>query len=44
MPLEDIGRFFGLLVDGVAVQVSAGFPVDVEPVLKLVQTAIAPRA
>jgi TetR/AcrR family transcriptional regulator, transcriptional repressor of aconitase len=44
VPLEDIGRFFGLLVDGVAVQTSAGFPVDVGPVLNLVQAAIAPRA
>jgi TetR/AcrR family transcriptional regulator, transcriptional repressor of aconitase len=43
MRLEDIGRFFGLVVDGVALHVSMGFPVDVEPVLALVRDAVAPR-
>ena len=43
VPLEQIGRFFGLIADGVALQTSAGFPVDVEPVLALVRDAIAPR-
>ncbi len=43
MPLEQIGSFFGLVVDGVALHVSMGFPVDVEPVLALVRDAIAPR-
>jgi len=32
-----------LLIDGIAVQVSSGFPVDVEPVLELLEDAIAPR-
>ena len=44
VPLEHIGRFFGLLADGVAVQTSSGFPVDIEPVLGLMRDAIAPRA
>ena len=43
LPLEHIGRFFGLIADGIALQTSAGFPVDVEPVLGLVRDAIAPR-
>jgi TetR/AcrR family transcriptional regulator, transcriptional repressor of aconitase len=43
VPLEQIGRFVGLLIDGIAVQVSSGFPVDVEPVLELLEDAIAPR-
>ena len=43
LPFEEIGRFFGLVVDGVALHVSMGFPVDVEPVLALVRDAIAPR-
>ena len=44
VPLEQIGRFVGLLIDGIAVQVSSGFPVDVDPVLELLEDAIAPRA
>jgi TetR/AcrR family transcriptional regulator, transcriptional repressor of aconitase len=43
MPLEQVGSFFGLVLDGVALHVSMGFPVDVEPVLALVRDAIAPR-
>ena len=43
LPLEQIGRFFGLIADGIALQTSAGFPVEVEPVLELVRDAIAPR-
>lgn len=43
LPFEAIGRFFGLVIDGVAVNTSMGFPVDVEPILTLVRDAIAPR-
>lgn len=43
LPFDAIGRFFGLVIDGVAVNMSMGFPVDVEPVLTLVRDAIAPR-
>jgi AcrR family transcriptional regulator len=43
LPFEAIGRFFGLVIDGVAVNMSMGFPVDVEPILTLVRDAIAPR-
>jgi AcrR family transcriptional regulator len=40
---EEIGQFLGLVLDGIALQTSAGFPVDVEPILHLVADAIAPR-
>jgi AcrR family transcriptional regulator len=43
MPLEQVGSFFGLVIDGVALHVSMGFPVDVEPVLGLLRDAIGPR-
>ena len=43
VPFEAIGKFFGLVVDGVALHTSMGFPVDVEPILTLVRDAIAPR-
>ena len=43
LPPAAIGRFLGLVADGMALQTSAGFPVDVEPVLGLVRDAIAPR-
>ncbi|HEV8102731.1 MAG TPA: TetR/AcrR family transcriptional regulator [Gaiellaceae bacterium] len=39
----ELGRFMGLLLDGIAVQVSAGYPVEVEPLLRLVSAAIAPQ-
>ena len=40
---SEIGRFLGLLLDGIAVQISAGFPIETEPLLKLVSSAIAPQ-
>jgi TetR/AcrR family transcriptional regulator, transcriptional repressor of aconitase len=40
---ETIGKFLGLLADGIALQTSAGFPVDLEPMLGLIRDAIAPR-
>jgi AcrR family transcriptional regulator len=43
LPLDQIGSFFGLVLDGVALHTSMGFPVEVEPVLALVRDAIAPR-
>lgn len=43
VPVEELGRFMGLLLDGIAVQVSAGYPVDVDSVLRLVSSAIAPQ-
>ena len=40
---DAIGKFLGVVVDGIALQTSAGFPVDVEPVLGLIRDAIGPR-
>jgi AcrR family transcriptional regulator len=40
---NEIGRFLGLVVDGVALSLGAGVRVDVEPVIRLVNDAIAPR-
>jgi AcrR family transcriptional regulator len=40
---DAIGAFLGLLVDGVALQTSAGFPVELDPVLGLIRDALAPR-
>jgi AcrR family transcriptional regulator len=43
VPTETIGRFLGLIADGIALQTGAGFPVDLEPMLGLIRDAIAPR-
>lgn len=43
VPPETIGHFLGLVVDGIALQTGAGFPVDLEPMLGLIRDAIAPR-
>ena len=37
---RELGRFMGLILDGICIQVSAGYPVDVESLLKLVSSAI----
>jgi TetR/AcrR family transcriptional regulator, transcriptional repressor of aconitase len=39
----EIGRFLGLILDGIAVQVSAGLAIEIEPLLKLVSAAIGPE-
>jgi TetR/AcrR family transcriptional regulator, transcriptional repressor of aconitase len=38
-----IGMFLGVFLDGVAVQISAGYDVDVESLLPLVLSALAPQ-
>jgi TetR/AcrR family transcriptional regulator, transcriptional repressor of aconitase len=40
---NDVGRFLGIVIDGVALSVAARVPVDVEPVIRLVNDALAPR-
>jgi TetR/AcrR family transcriptional regulator, transcriptional repressor of aconitase len=42
LALQQIGAFLGLVVDGIALQTSAGFPVDVEPVIVLMRAALDP--
>lgn len=39
----DIGRFATMLLNGLALRVAAGDPVDVEPIVRLLRDAIAPR-
>jgi AcrR family transcriptional regulator len=41
--LESVGMFLGVVLDGLALQRGAGFPVDVEGTLELVRSALAPR-
>ena len=41
--VDDIGRFMGLIVDGVVLSASVGVEVDLEPLLKLVVAAIGPQ-
>ena len=45
LPLETIGRFLGLVYDGIALQLGAGFgePIDVEGTIELLGSALAPK-
>jgi len=43
VPAEELGQFMGLVLDGIVIQVSAGYPVDVDSLLQLVSAAIAPQ-
>ena len=40
---EQLGRFMGIVLDGIVVAVAAGVPIDIDPVLSLVSSAIAPQ-
>ena len=44
VPLETIGRFLGIVFDGIAIQLGAGFgaPLDVEGTLELLRSAVRP--
>ena len=44
LSVEEIGRFLGLVLDGLTVHVGAGFPVDVEGTLELIRSALAPSS
>lgn len=39
----DIGRFATMLLNGIALRVAGGDPIDVEPIIRLLRDAIAPR-
>ncbi len=41
--LETLGRFLGILLDGLALQQGAGFGIDAEGTLELVRSALAPQ-
>jgi AcrR family transcriptional regulator len=45
LPLETIGRFLGLVFDGLAVQQGARFnaPIDLEGTIELLRSALAPK-
>ena len=43
LSLDAIGRFFGVVLDGLALQQGVGFGIDVEGTLELVRSAIAPQ-
>lgn len=44
LPLDALGRFLGVLIDGLAVQQGARFPgVDVDTTLELVRSALRPK-
>lgn len=45
LPLETVGRFLGLVLDGLAVQVAAQFgpPVDVAGTAELIRSSLAPK-
>lgn len=45
LPLETVGRFLGLVLDGLAIQVAARFgpPVDAAGTFELVRSALAPK-
>ena len=45
VPLETLGRFLGIVFDGIAVQQAARFgsPIDVEGTLELLRSAVAPK-
>jgi AcrR family transcriptional regulator len=43
LSVETIGRFFGVVLDGLAVQQGAGFDVDVDGTLALVRSALEPK-
>jgi AcrR family transcriptional regulator len=41
--LEAVGQFIGVVLDGLAVHLGAGYPVDVEGTLELLRSALAPK-
>ena len=45
IPLDTLGRFLGIVFDGIAVQQAARFgsPIDVEGTLELLRSAVAPK-
>ncbi|HEX7626945.1 MAG TPA: TetR/AcrR family transcriptional regulator [Gaiellaceae bacterium] len=43
LPLDSVGNFLGVVLDGLAVQLGAGFPVDVDGTLELLRSALAPK-
>lgn len=43
VPLKTVDNFLGVVLDGLAVHLSAGFPIDVDGTIELVRSALAPK-
>jgi AcrR family transcriptional regulator len=43
LPLESVGMFLGVVLDGLAVHRGAGFPIDVDGTLELIRSALKPQ-
>src|SRR3954470_7102730 len=43
LDIQTLGNFHGAVLDGLAVHIAAGFPIDVEGTLELLRSAIAPK-
>ena len=43
LDIETLGNFHGAILDGLAVHIAAGFPIDVEGTLELLRSALAPK-
>jgi AcrR family transcriptional regulator len=43
LDVEQLGNFHGALLDGLAVHIAAGLTIDVEAMLELLRTAVAPK-
>jgi TetR/AcrR family transcriptional regulator, transcriptional repressor of aconitase len=45
VPMDTVGRFLGIVFDGIAIQQGAGFgaPIDVDGTLELLRSALAPK-
>jgi AcrR family transcriptional regulator len=43
LPLDSVGMFLGIVLDGLSIHLAAGFPVDVDSTLELVRSALAPK-
>ena len=45
LPLETVGRFLGIVLDGIGLQQAAGFgqPIDVDGTIELIRSALAPK-
>jgi TetR/AcrR family transcriptional regulator, transcriptional repressor of aconitase len=43
LPTEAVGQFMGVVLDGLALHIAAGYPVDAEGTLELVRSALRPK-
>ena len=43
LDIQALGNFHGAVLDGLAVHIAAGYPIDVESMLELLRSAVAPK-